>query len=358
MKIGILSMQKILNYGSFLQALSLKIQLEKRGHDVYFIDIKPGKKIVMQTSTRMPILSKIDKHFLKRIENYIFSKKMDKIHTNDYVTFLETSKKLKEGEKFELVIIGSDEVFNATAPSPWGFSTQLFGEIDNAKKVVTYAASCGSTTYESAVQYKITDEIKCAMKKVSLLSVRDKNTYFFVKSIMGIEPNVNVDPVFLTDYDAYIPKIDKGKPYLLIYAYNNRIKDPKEISSIKNYAQKNKLKILSVGMHQRWCTNNIAANAFTLLRYVKNAECIVTDTFHGTVFSIKYNKNFAVLIRSSNKNKLGDLLELFSLESRIVNETGKLDEVLNKKINYEKVNRLISIEQKKAFDYLDAACEG
>ena len=55
-----------------------------------------------------------------------------------------------KNKKFDLVIIGSDEVFNATIPSSWGFTTQLFGDIDNANKVVSYAASCGSTTFEYA----------------------------------------------------------------------------------------------------------------------------------------------------------------------------------------------------------------
>lgn len=357
MKIGILSMQKILNYGSFLQALSLKIQLEKRGHEVYFIDIKPGRRIVTESSSRTSLLSKFDKYFLKRIENYFFTKKMDAIHKNDYVTFLETSKKIGENEKFDLVIIGSDEVFNATTPSNWGFSTQLFGEVDNAQKIVTYAASCGNTTYENAVQYKIADEIKKAMSNINMLSVRDKNTYMFVKSILGVEPYINVDPVFLTNFDTYVPKMDVGKPYLLVYAYNNRIKDPKEINSINSYARKNGLKVLSVGMHQRWCPHNIAANAFSLLRYVESAKCIVTDTFHGTVFSIKYNKNFAVLIRDSNSNKLGGLLEQFSLQNRIVETAEQLENVLNTRIDYKPINKLIAIEQRKASDYLDAACE-
>ena len=69
-------MQKIHNYGSFLQALSLKMQLESRGHDVYFIDIIPGKQIVKpEIAPKTSYLSKIDKYFFKRIENYLLFKK-------------------------------------------------------------------------------------------------------------------------------------------------------------------------------------------------------------------------------------------------------------------------------------------
>ena len=104
MKIGILSMQKIHNYGSFLQALSLKMQMEERGHDVYFIDIEKGREIVPTVgATPMSFIKKVDRYFLKRVENYLFSKKMAKIHTLDHIKHLETEKKLPRGEKFSIL---------------------------------------------------------------------------------------------------------------------------------------------------------------------------------------------------------------------------------------------------------------
>ncbi len=359
MKVGIISMQKIHNYGSFLQALSLKMQMEARGHDVYFIDILPGKQIAtLDTAPVMKsTLAKFDKYFFKRIENYLLFKKMATIHISDYTTYLETDKKLPEGEKFDLVIIGSDEVFNATTPSPWGFSTQLFGNVENAKKVVTYAASCGHTSYESALEYNITDEIAESMKNLKAVSVRDKNTFDFVEKITGKEPVINVDPVFISDYDKFIPTVSRKKPYLLVYAYANRINDEGEIKAIKDYAKKNNLEILCVGMQQRWCKNNISASAFELLGYVKNAECIVTDTFHGTVFSIKFNKKFAVLIRESNRNKLGGLLNHFGLMERSVPSPEKLEAVMEKPIDFKVVNEKIKEERQRSYDYLDKICE-
>lgn len=353
MKIGILSMQKILNYGSFLQALSLKMQLEKRGHDVYFIDILPGRKICDVPEKRVNPLKKIDRYFLKRISHLIFYDKMSKVHVDDYEKYLDTSKCMPEDEKFDLAVIGSDEVFNATSPSAWGFSTQLFGNVENAKRVVTYAASCGSTTFEDAEKFGITDEIREAMERLEFISVRDSNTQDFVKRMMGRDAKINVDPVFISDYDKFIPELKKRKPYMLIYAYGNRINNENEINAIKAYAKEHKLDIISVGMQQRWCKHNIVASAFELLSYVKGAECIVTDTFHGTVFSIKYNKRFATLIRESNKNKLGGLLRQFGLYSRSVEDLNQLENTLDSDINYDSVNDIIRDEQQKAYSYLD-----
>lgn len=356
MKIGILSMQKVLNYGSFLQALSLKIQFERRGHEVYFIDIEQGRQIVSPVSQTTSILSKFDRYFIKRIENYLLDAKMTKIHVDDYTKFLEVDKKPIDN-RYDLAVIGSDEVFNATTPSKWGFSTQLFGKIENAKRVATFAASCGATTYETAKKYNIISDIKNSMLNLFAISVRDENTYDFVNRIDGREPCIHVDPVFLTDYEIYIPQIKVKRPYVLVYAYGNRISDEDEINVIKKYAKDNGLDILCVGMQQRWCKKNIAASAFELLAYVKNAECIITDTFHGTVFSIKYNKRFVSFIRESNKNKLEGLLNQFMLSSRIVNQPEKMPEIMCKEIDYRKVNVIISNEQKKASEYLDMICE-
>lgn len=353
MKIGILSMQKILNYGSFLQALSLKMQFEQRGHEVFFIDIEPGKKIVDVPQNKINLLSKFDRYVFKRVENYFFSKKMRKIHIDDYTKYLEVNKKLNAGEKFDLVVIGSDEVFNATQPSSWGFTTQLFGNVKNAKKVVTYAASCGYTTFESIEKYGITSEIADALNNLSSISVRDYNTYEFVKKTIGKEPLIHVDPVFISDYDKYIPNIKTKKPYVLIYAYPNRISDEKEIAAIKEFAKKEKLDILCIGMQQRWCSNIKPATAFELLGYFKNADYVITDTFHGTVFSIKYNKKFGVLIRDSNRNKLGGLLNQFGLLDRSINDVKDISSVMSSPIDYKTVNLRIDEEKEKAYSYLN-----
>ena len=354
MNIGILSMQKICNYGSFLQALSLKLQLEARGHVVYFIDILPGKQIVETVQdVHVSYLSKFDKYVFKRIEHYLLAKAMTALHIQDYETYLETGKVLPEGQKFDLVVIGSDEVFNATEQSAWGFTPQLFGKVDNARQIVTYAASCGHTTFERLFQYGVAEEVQSAMCNLKHISVRDENTVEFVQKILGKEPLMHVDPVLISDFDALIPQIRKRKPYLLVYAYSNRIHDEAEISAIKAYAKKHKLDVLCVGMHQRWCKHNIPATGFELLSYVKGAACIVTDTFHGTVFSIKYNKKFVALVRDSNRNKLGGLLRQFGLTERSVDDLQMFENVMNVDIDYRTVNDKIKDEQQKSYSYLD-----
>lgn len=357
MNVGILSMQQVYNYGSFLQAFSLKKQFEMRGHTVTFIDIIPGRIIVENDAEKLHYLSKFDRHLFKRIEHYVKAKEMDKIHFDDYLKYLIQSQN-QIPEEFDIVVIGSDEVFNFSSPSKWGFTRQLFGDIKNAKKIVTYAASCGSSSYRKAEELKVVNELKECLSHISAFSVRDENTQDFVYRLTGIKACINVDPVFLYDYEDYIPKKMTKKPYVLIYAYSNRISSNNEIAAIKQFAQDNGLDILCVGMFQNWCSNNINANAFELLSYVKNARFIITDTFHGTVFSIKYNVPFCSIIRESNQNKLGGLLRQFHLENRRVDDMGEMSAIINKQINWNFVNQMINTERNKSKEYFNAVCEG
>jgi hypothetical protein len=206
---------------------------------------------------------------------------------------------------------------------------------------------------EKAETLGIVQELRSTMKNLEYISVRDQNTSDFVESILDRKAEMNVDPVFISSFDRFIPTLKARRPYMLVYAYANRISDPREIATIQSYAKKNKLDIICVGMQQRWCSNNIAASAFELLSYVKNAQCIVTDTFHGTVFSIKYNKKFVSLIRDSNSEKLSWLLNQFGAMSRNVTDLDTFELVMDSDIDYDRINAVIDSEQKKAYKYLD-----
>ena len=89
-----------------------------------------------------------------------------------------------------------------------------------------------------------------------------------------------------------------------------------------------------------------------MLAYFRDAAYVVTDTFHGSVFSIKYNKQFAVIVRDMNNNKLSFLLQQFGLQNRIVSDMERLSAIVDMPINYDKVNEKILSERKRSIRYL------
>lgn len=351
MRVGIISMQRVYNYGSFLQAYALKKTVESLGHECEFIDIKPGREIVKRKKKRINYLSKLDKYFLRRIRHYFFAKSRIKCFNDEYWRVLGLTNDTNWDKQYDVVIIGSDEVFNCTQ-GKWGLSPNLFGSDINANKVITYAASCGYTNYEDVRAIGVETEISRLMANISALSVRDENTFNFVINMTSREPLYHLDPVFIYDYKNEIVESPLHDEYILVYAYDGRIRDKKEIEEIKRFAKVRNLKTISAGLYQSWCDRNILANPFELLGYVKNAKYIITDTFHGTVLAIKYNKEFASFIRESNRYKISFLLKQFSLQRREIVDPTDLTDIFDQPIDYAMINTSISIYKKKALEYL------
>lgn len=127
----------------------------------------------------------------------------------------------------DCLVIGSDEVFNCIQKnSNVGYSLELFGKNNHAKKLITYAASFGNTTLEKLEKYKKANEVGALLKKFDAISVRDANSGTIVEQLTGKEPVYNLDPVLTYDYMNCcdkIPQVQTNEKYLILYAYAGRI---------------------------------------------------------------------------------------------------------------------------------------
>ena len=238
-------------------------------------------------------------------------------------------------------MIGSDEVFNCTQPgNKVGFSRQLFGKNNNAGKVISYAASFGSTTYEKLEKYHIAEEVGELLSQFNSISVRDKNSRDIVEKLCGFSPAAHIDPVLLYNF----PEVDSISipmdNYIVVYAYADRIKG-KEAEEIREFAKRENKKILSLGFYQPFCDEYVLASPMEVLAYIKHADYVITDTFHGTVFSIKYQKKFGAIIRDSNRQKLGDLLERFGVMERQICNLEEIGEIMASELDNEKVKNIL-----------------
>lgn len=176
MRTGILSMQRVNNYGSFLQSFSLKSILEELGHDVEFIDIKPGTVYKGIEYTDRGAKDWSNQEFVN------FRKKRNEIISNYAREYLKLPEEKNFKNDYDFAIVGSDEVFNCIGNGDIGFTTQLFGE-NVSNYTITYAASCGHTTYEQIEENNLQKDIRKALSFLKNISVRDKNTLQFVRNI-------------------------------------------------------------------------------------------------------------------------------------------------------------------------------
>lgn len=351
MKVGILSMQRVMNYGSFLQGFALKKTLESLGHQCEFIDIEQGRILPGLQRTLSFLLGKaIDRYLHWDIFTRVrYTKEFRRRFQTEFFGMLGIDRHTVA--HFDGVVIGSDEVFNFAQRVPWGYTLQLYGKVENADKVISYAGSFGHTTMEDMLHYGVTDEVSLAMKSMQAISVRDRNSFEIVKSLTGKEPHIHIDPVLIFDFTSFVKPV-KRKDYIIIYTYANRIKDRKEIDAIKSFARRQGKKIISIGFYLPWCDETVVPDPFEVLGYIKGADYIITDTFHGSVMSLKFNRKFAALVRSSNRQKMSYLLSQFHLEDRIVSEVSALENVLLSTSDYGFVNDLIQAERERSLDYL------
>ncbi len=283
---------------------------------------------------------------------------------SEYQKQLFGAKGLKKNYTPQLdhLIIGSDEVFNCLQDNPRvGYSKELFGANSHAKSVVSYAASFGNTTLEKIQQYGKETEIASWLSAFDNISVRDRNSFEVVKKLTGREAEIHLDPVLMYDFTAEMSSVNSfmmpNEKYMIVYTYANRLTED-EIKFIKEYAKAQKLKIVGINAYYDFFDEWVHDHPLNVLHWFNHAECIVTDTFHGTIFSVINHKRFATIIRQSkngsygNHEKLYDLLERISLTERIVNKPEQIGKLLETDIDFCVTDAIIRKEREHTYDYL------
>ncbi len=355
-------MQRIQNYGSFLQAYGLKHILEELGCEVQFVDYHPGNTLIPADGGTgfMRKVSKVMDVFkysapLKEKIKYI---KYKKNYAANYYPYLGISEEMNYSPRVNTLVIGSDEVFNCVQNNTnVGFSPELFGCDNNAQKLISYAASFGNSTIEKLKEYQVDEKISGWLKEFDSISVRDRNSGKIVEALTGSEPSYNLDPVLMYDFLGKckdIPDTVNDNKYMLLYGYSGRF-SKEECKEIRRFAKSKGIKIYCIGGVQDCCDKFIDVNPFEVIAYFKNADYVVTDTFHGSIMSIITHRKFAAVVRDTgygNSQKLTDLLDRLGLDDRILSSMTDISNLLEREIEYSSVDKIISSERKKTYIFL------
>lgn len=352
--IAILSMQRVVNFGSVLQAYSLrKLVQELTGQTVSFLDIDlsdccPSRKTVLESvdyeiPVQYPpgIMQKVKRRVISNLSAY--NKKLIRV-------FMQKELKLDDAptERLSHVIIGSDEVLNHRNAK---VCLQLHGNIKNAECIFTYAASCGNARAED-ILYQDQERVKDALNHLAEISVRDNATAVYVQTLCGRSAVHHLDPVLVGDLCDYKHKPVWLKKYLIVYAYGHRIRTEDEIVAIQQFASKHHLKTVAIGGSQFWCDLYLPLSPFRVLDYFYHADYVITDTFHGAIFSIINKRKFAVIPRKTNQAKVLGLLRDLNLSDQVIREFDQLESVLTKEIAYDTVEEILVRERVRTREYL------
>ena len=322
------------NYGALIQALSLKEFLSNNSNaEVKFANYQP--KNLLYREIYRPIIKKnlLDsiKNLIKsyRIRNWKKSKKLPKPTQN------------KEIQNTSLSVYGSDAIWMIF--SYLGFQPYYFGDKNDGYKI-SYAASIGPTIYQES-QGEIKEKIKLLLNRFDHISVRDTNTAELVKQVTGRQPQIVVDPIFLTDLN-FLDFKKKKENFILVYGV---VFSKEEKLKIIKFSKSKNLKIISIGYYNNWVDKNyIYANPEEFLSYISQANYVFTSMFHGIMFSVKFKKNFWYSQDRIRTNKIGYFIDNLDLSNRLIEKSENFSE----EIDYIEVDKKLQPWIKSSKDYL------
>lgn len=378
-KVGILTLyESNHNYGGVLQAYALRKVVDKLGYDCKVIAYKSEynpiysnkiqqlkqysfidacKKIIEKIKVKIG-KKKFYKKYSQRIEK-IEKFKMNIIsHTEEYDDEL-----LKNNyTKFDYLISGSDQVWNPNSVRI-GY-LQMFGH----KKIVkiSYAASIS----RNALTKRDEEVMIPAINDFDYISVREETAKNLLKNKIKKNIDVTIDPTLLLKKDDWISISEDMKikdKYVLCYFFSNSVNYRKKIS---DFCSKENLKLIYIPFAKqefnsfdlKGCGERIEfASPQNFISLFKNAEYVFTDSFHGTVFSIIFERKFLTILREKNNNvsmnsRLIDLLRILNLENRLFSDVDK--NAFNKivdQIEYIKVRELLEGYKEKSISFLKNA---
>lgn len=342
-KVGIVTIYNNENCGSYLQAVALYNFIESNGYDVYFVK----NKLYKVDGFPHKILKVIKSLFRLKIKNALYLIK-------SYYTFWILRKKYKvtNSQNTSLRIYGSDTIWNINGKS-FGPEWKHYWGYDFAGKKIAYSPSIGPAHIDDILAKQ---SLCQCLKSFDYISVRDDATEELVQKALNIE-NVKrtVDPTMLMPISFYERFINKtiNERYILFYCFEKIDQDIMEI--IKSYADKNGLKIYGFGYALSKCDKRLSFYPVDMMTYYSSAQLIVTNTFHGNVFSILFNKNFINI--EAGKNKITDLLKTFNLSARTIKNTSELGSIIDEYINYTDVNSKLEELRSDSGNYLINAVE-
>jgi hypothetical protein len=341
MKVGILTYHYTSNYGATLQAYALWKKIKEQGHSVEFIDYRPKRLIMVHLRHLLTSRRYLPNRYA--IANCVKLYKMLKfVHSNMALSekTAYTRSSLSDydwDQQYDVVVCGSDVIWSIDLPSGAGYDLSYFLDfIPDGVHKVSYAASFGPTVSLGPNQ----QEICGLLKRLDAIGVRDESSARLVSSL-GLSAVKVLDPTFLINYDEFgvFPKVNKE--YILIYG---GLKS-KEKDYIKTIAAREDLEVLSIGHpNSRIANNRLGLKPEEWVGCFAKAAFVFTTTFHGTIFSILFEKPFLTFNRPAIANKVGDLLSDLDLMSRLIasERVPELSSCLPKKVDFEMVYRKLS----------------
>lgn len=363
------------NYGGILQCFALYKVLENMGcsTEVISYDDKACQNPIYPTNLSRcsqysirEIIFKLKDIISAKVHSNVVNKQLEQrfalfkrfIETNINSTERITDKDLESlSSLYDVFISGSDQVWNPNAVRT--LYLQNFTK-DNTFRKVSYAASISRNKLSSHEK----NILASAISRFDYISVREKTAKNILNDIISNDISVVLDPTMLLASDVwsqYASEPLTTHPYVLVYGFSKFQFD----KYIINYYKSKGVDVIFIPFAKQVYNSfdnkslmkpiwNVGPAEF--LSLIKNAQMIFTDSFHGSVFSILFNKPFAVYDRDKNNNKtsknsrLYDLLKTFKLNKCLIKNVNDIENLKN--IDYKESMKVLVDLRAKSYNWL------
>lgn len=365
MKIGILTFHRAINYGAVLQCYALSEHLKNMGHDVDVIDYRA--KYIEKYRKRIPLYDvRRSKGFIRKVKELVsilFTIKNRKEAKERFDTFLRQNftfskpfiKAVNFPHDYDMVVLGSDQIWSPQICD--GFDSVYWGQFQHQNtKLITYAASLGGHNELNEKEWKTVGKY---LQSFSSISVRERQLQNDLQKRLRITSELVVDPTLLVKEDVFERIVEKPKNmpdnYVLVFSVaptDNLTGFAEKIASQTDseivWLTANKpLRLREANRHI-----NVNPTVGEFLGWFKYAKCIVTVSFHGTVFSVLFRKDFYSLANYM-QDRAEQLLVSIGLADRLQksdNET--IEKIIFQKVDYTGVDEKLNSIRKQSVEYL------
>lgn len=371
--IGIINLPYTNNYGAVIAAAVLEDTVRKTVDESYVVntvDYAPQKKfsdrkdrikdeIEIAGGIRLWLNGKISKHLpnpygKKRKQNFDIFKDTFLNLTPRYTIASDINKYVN----YSAFITGSDIVWGPKRTKNYRSEGYYLKFADKGEKRIAFAPSLDHVVNKQLK--KLAPYYKENLRYLDCISVREKSNIDFVQSLTDKKVHHCYDPAFLVDADYYDGMISTarivpdGKKFIYVYIleYNQEIVD-----YANRLAKEKNLKVCYYSANHKKYTaesEDCATDGPAEFLYrLKNAEYVLTNSFHCVVFSLLFKKQFLSFIRSSTSIKATDLLSDFNLESRIATKDSNIDST----IDFDRIDKKLEQIRENSLTYLKNALE-
>ncbi len=362
-KVAIMTWYHYPNFGTALQVTASSYIIRKLGYQVDVIQYIPGGKLItLKNDTNI-------KYYLKKAYGKINRKNnremIDEKRISAFKKFLKesitltseckvSSELFKLNDQYDAFVCGSDQIW---APSL--FNSKYFLDfVRYTNKMVAYAPSIGLSLIQDE---NVKNRMKDSISRFKHLSIREEQGKKLIKEICNKDAALVLDPTLLLspdEWDTMGAESHENKPYILCYFLGNNIESWDHIKKLSERVNIN-VKVIPVFNEDLKRGFDIAygVGPAEFLSLIKNASFVCTDSFHGTAFSINYQKPFYTYERFSSKDgnnqnsRIYNILKLAGLEDRII-KSGECVSENPLKCDFKEVKTRIEVAREKSITYL------